>query len=153
MSASAAAYSDSDDPEALVPTESTPLTGEGTFALAAATSPTHYAHGRGSGQGEPPDRQLSQSDADADRIGEELLGVSGGEDAVHEWIKKSLNLLPPLRESRVYDEQQGQLGESADVESEGGDLTDHIRHRPGGKSLLRRRDIPRSAEECDVCKP
>ena len=119
MSASAAAYSDNDDPEAPVPTESTPLTG---FALAAATSPTHYAHGRGSGQGEPPDRQLSQSDADADRIGEELLGVSGGEDAVHEWIKKSLNLLPPLRESRVYDEQQGQLGESADVESEGGDL-------------------------------
>ena len=105
MSASSsrgAVYDDNDDPEAPTPTEATPLTGEGAFALAAATSPSHYAHG--SGQGEPPERQISQSDADADRIGEELLGVSGGEEAVHEWIKKSLNLLPPLRESRVYDE-------------------------------------------------
>lgn len=108
MSASSsrgAAYNNDDDPEAPTPTEATPLTGEGAFALAARTSPSHYAHG--SGQGEPPERQISQSDADADRIGEELLGVSGGEEAVHEWIKKSLNLLPPLRESRVYDEYYG----------------------------------------------
>jgi len=99
-----AAYNDGHDPEAPAPTETTPLTGEGAFAQVAATSENIFAHGSSQGHGEPLERQLSQSDADADRIGEELLSVSGGEEAVHEWIKKSLNLLPPLRESRVYEE-------------------------------------------------
>lgn len=58
----------------------------------------------------PPDRQLSQSDSDADRVGEELLTMSN-EDDVHDWIKRSLNLLPPLHETyRDDDDDQGGSG-------------------------------------------
>eukprot|EP00562_Extubocellulus_spinifer_P006559 CAMPEP_0178522318 /NCGR_PEP_ID=MMETSP0696-20121128/28470_1 /TAXON_ID=265572 /ORGANISM="Extubocellulus spinifer, Strain CCMP396" /LENGTH=673 /DNA_ID=CAMNT_0020153427 /DNA_START=123 /DNA_END=2141 /DNA_ORIENTATION=+ len=56
----------------------------------------------------PPGRQLSQSDSDADRVGEELLSLAN-EDDVHDWIKRSLNLLPPLHEMYGEDDE-GQDG-------------------------------------------